>query len=253
MKTNSDIIAEAINRLKVIKELSPLVIKLRLFKAREANGSSSLPPLKNCNELLGAEPCYSYIQKYICCLIDSRSEGIGVKELYEKLRPVMSAKLFDCFISDIRTKTGYCCKGQWLYKDCPRVLDYLNAQPESIAKKVFMKRIAGMSSSDIGRYFSLPASKINDLIADMLLSLTSEGQHYYEDRYALLFESCFVSSEFLHEAFNEDKSTYNYLSLRYKPGTVGLKAAARDTRFSPDIRKKIQQYLDKEKKSRKSL
>lgn len=253
MKSNTDILSETIERLRSVRELSALVVLLRKLKAQEVRGESNLPPLKSVDELMELEKPFSMLLQYTCMLIDRHTEGIGIKTLYEKLHPIISSNLFDRLISNIKCKNCYCFDEEWIYKDRPRICDSLKNLPDSIAKKVFSKKLLGQSNLDIAKFFNITVAKVNEYIADMLLELTSQGQTYYEDRYAMLFESYLVTPKLLNDVFSEHENTWIYLTLRYNPGAAPLKSAIKNDQLSPNTRKKIKQYLDNDKIERETL
>lgn len=110
-------------------------------------------------------------------------------------------------------------------------------------RNVLRKRSIGTTLEEIGKIEGATRERIRQIEKKGLDRLTSYGSAYFEeDKYAYLFRNYCVEKE-LFDYFNEPKSTWYYLNLRYMRGGAKLEKALEDAAIDVKTRRLIHKYI----------
>ena len=123
------------------------------------------------------------------------------------------------------------------------IIDFANAIPDEKKRQMFQMRLQGLSLEEIAGKVNPPITRegVRQVCSKIV---ARKRQILHEDKYVEMYEKYHFTLEDFTSIFGEKDTTYNYLVIRSKRGTLPLSDLINDKSLPAEIRLDIERVLN---------
>ena len=147
----------------------------------------------------------------ILSILEEHEEGVSQESLKEKLpEHLKNTTIVEEMLLNMEQQGEFRVEDDVYIRITPSIIDSLNTIDER-NRDIVLARLKGDKLQEIGDKYGITKERVRQICRKVLRSIRKKGRHFREDKYLRLFSTYEISREDFMLAFEEPRSTYEYM------------------------------------------